>query len=124
MVMLYTCQACKDGNHGECEGGHPAPEGNYGGSMCRCKCKGDPEYMQHLVKGTPAYYKRKYGVMKEEKFMGLEKFADRKETKIGDVFKVEDCPELNTLNKLAYVRADKQSPWGYVIELKTVWVEE
>jgi len=42
MVYLYYCQACENGNHGNCELGHPAPPGHFGGSKCRCPCSGDP----------------------------------------------------------------------------------
>jgi hypothetical protein len=36
MVMLYECEACKEGRHDECEVGHEAPKGSYGGSRCTC----------------------------------------------------------------------------------------
>jgi len=42
MVYLYYCQACEDGRHKDCELGHPAPPGVYGGSKCRCACSGRP----------------------------------------------------------------------------------
>ena len=42
MVYLYYCGACEDGRHKECELGHPAPPGVFGGSKCRCPCSGDP----------------------------------------------------------------------------------
>jgi len=42
MVYLYYCGACEDGRHKDCELGHPAPPGVYGGSKCRCPCSGDP----------------------------------------------------------------------------------
>ncbi len=42
MVYLYYCKACEEGRHKDCELGHPAPPGVYGGSKCRCPCSGDP----------------------------------------------------------------------------------
>jgi len=44
MVMIYRCQACIDGKHGECEIGHPCPPGQYGGTKCGCGCGGDENY--------------------------------------------------------------------------------
>lgn len=44
MVALYTCQACLDDRHGECELGHPVPPGVYGGSLCQCPCRRDPHW--------------------------------------------------------------------------------
>ena len=44
MVYIYLCKACEDGRHGDCELGHPCPPGQYGGSLCRCPCKRNPEY--------------------------------------------------------------------------------
>ena len=43
MVMLHVCSACQNGNHKDCAGSVGEP-GHYGGSMCTCKCKGDPDY--------------------------------------------------------------------------------
>ena len=40
MVQLYTCQACLDALHEECERGHPAKAGNFGGRSCVCPCLG------------------------------------------------------------------------------------
>ena len=36
MVYLYLCESCKKGDHKNCTKGHPAPEGVYGGSKCKC----------------------------------------------------------------------------------------
>lgn len=44
MVWLYLCGACEKGNHGACELGHPAPPGVYGGSLCRCGCRGQADW--------------------------------------------------------------------------------
>lgn len=44
MVYLYLCRACEKGNHGACELGHPAPKGHYGGSLCRCGCRGQADW--------------------------------------------------------------------------------
>ncbi len=52
MVRLYLCEACRDSNHGACELGHPCPPGHYGGSLCRCPCRGKADW------GTPEYNNR------------------------------------------------------------------
>lgn len=39
-MYLYTCQACLDENHVECERSTPAPNGTFGGRMCICMCHG------------------------------------------------------------------------------------
>jgi hypothetical protein len=44
MVWIYFCKACEDGNHGACELGHPSPPGTYGGSLCRCPCRGNAKW--------------------------------------------------------------------------------
>jgi len=44
MVWIYLCKACEEGRHGECELGHPAPKGQYGGSLCRCPCKRNADW--------------------------------------------------------------------------------
>lgn len=59
MVFIYYCKACEDGNHGACELGHPAPKGHYGGSLCRCPCRGDekwgkPEFIEEELKKLAA----------------------------------------------------------------------
>ena len=41
MVRLYMCHACKEGRHEDCEIGHPAPKGVFGGSSCICCCGGN-----------------------------------------------------------------------------------
>jgi FtsZ-binding cell division protein ZapB len=51
MVYLYLCSACQEEKHGRCELGHPSPPGTYGGSLCKCPCRGNaqwntPEYIQ------------------------------------------------------------------------------
>jgi len=38
--MLYLCGACKTGDHENCERGHPAHHGQFGGSSCICNCCG------------------------------------------------------------------------------------
>ena len=43
MVCLYTCGACLKGDHVNCERGHPAPKGVFGGSSCICHCRGRSE---------------------------------------------------------------------------------
>lgn len=45
-MRLYTCDACRQGEHGSCDMVTPAPPGHYGGSMCKCKCRGNPDYMK------------------------------------------------------------------------------
>lgn len=52
MVYLYLCQACQRNDHAKCERGHPAPAGHYGGSLCRCGCKGNanwPDYKERQM---------------------------------------------------------------------------
>lgn len=44
MVYLYLCEFCQRGDHKNCELGHPAPPGVYGGSRCRCGCRGDEHW--------------------------------------------------------------------------------
>lgn len=36
MVFLFLCAACERGDHKNCQKGHPAPKGVYGGSKCSC----------------------------------------------------------------------------------------
>ena len=43
--MLYTCSECKKGNHGKCAGSQNIKPGHFGGSMCQCKCGGNPLYV-------------------------------------------------------------------------------
>jgi hypothetical protein len=43
MVYLYTCSACSQERHEDCEIGHPAPKGVMGGSKCLCSCNGRSE---------------------------------------------------------------------------------
>lgn len=45
MVKIYTCQACTENKHEKCERGKPSyPPGSYGGSFCRCPCKGNHHF--------------------------------------------------------------------------------
>ena len=45
MVKIYTCQACTENKHKDCELSKSSyPPGSYGGSFCRCPCKGDPHF--------------------------------------------------------------------------------
>lgn len=44
MAKVYLCDACARGDHGHCELGHAAPNGEYGGSICRCPCRGDAKW--------------------------------------------------------------------------------
>lgn len=44
MVRLYTCDACRDDDHKNCDLSHPAPPGHYGGSRCMCPCHGNPNF--------------------------------------------------------------------------------
>lgn len=50
MVYIYTCQACEQGDHVNCEIGAPMSEGAVsGGSRCRCGCNGDPNWLQKVA---------------------------------------------------------------------------
>jgi predicted Fe-S protein YdhL (DUF1289 family) len=45
MAYLYTCSACERGEHGKCElSTPPSPPGSFGGSICRCGCRGDADW--------------------------------------------------------------------------------
>ena len=44
MVRLYLCQACQNNNHKKCELGHSVPKGQFGGSLCKCGCRGNPKW--------------------------------------------------------------------------------
>lgn len=44
MVWLYLCKACEEDRHGECDLCVPAPHGHFGGSLCRCPCRGNPKW--------------------------------------------------------------------------------
>ena len=45
MVKIYTCQACTENRHKDCELSKPSyPPGSYGGSRCLCSCNGNPHF--------------------------------------------------------------------------------
>jgi len=56
MVYLYLCSACQQNDHKNCERGHPAPPGVIGGSLCRCGCRGNPNWPDYkgISKGLQA----------------------------------------------------------------------
>jgi len=60
MVWLYTCEACENGNHGACEQAHPAPKGQYGGRLCRCPCRGNPQW------NTPEFHQEELQKITQE----------------------------------------------------------
>ena len=39
-MFLYTCQACLDGDHENCERGTSPGKGMFGGKRCICHCLG------------------------------------------------------------------------------------
>lgn len=69
------------------------------------------------------YYKKKYGVVSEERFLQLPVYKEREKTEVGKVYRIKKEAELNTLNQIAYVKHSVDTPWGFVIEMKLVWVE-
>lgn len=43
MVCLRLTHECQTGKHKKCKGNYSAPEGQYGGLICTCRChKPDP----------------------------------------------------------------------------------
>lgn len=45
MVKIYTCNACTENRHKDCELSKPSyPPGSYGGSRCLCACRGNPHF--------------------------------------------------------------------------------
>ena len=80
MVYLYLCEACGKGNHGACEIGHPVARGTFGGSICRCPCRGRADW------GTPEYNERELqklveGILNHQK--ASEEFMEKNPMEIG-----------------------------------------
>ena len=44
MVYIHYCKSCEEGRHGDCSLSQPAPEGYFGGALCRCPCRGNPNW--------------------------------------------------------------------------------
>ena len=76
MVMLYTCEACKRGEHKKCEKGNPAPPGYFGGSLCNCHHMDHSGGYKGLWKRTEKFLKQMDDYRKKSETSEIQKIVN------------------------------------------------
>ena len=69
------------------------------------------------------YYMKKYGVLSKENYENITRREDIENYKVGQPVRPKgQVTEIDMLNPYMDVVKSAETPWGYVIEMKMVWV--